>query len=58
MDHSKVSTLLVILVVFMLATSYGSVNAMQFKAGEDTIIDCDVTLNYGAGWRVSDRESV
>ena len=42
--------------VFMLAASYGSVNAMQFKAGEDTTIDCDVNIAYGAGWRVSDRD--
>jgi hypothetical protein len=30
---------------------------MQFTPGENTTIDCEVTVTYGAGWRVSDRDS-
>lgn len=42
--------------VFMIVKPYGALNAMQFSRGEDTTVDCDITLNYGAGWRVSDRD--
>ncbi len=34
----------------------GPLAAMDFQAGENTKIDCDVSLTYGAGWRVSDRD--
>ena len=48
--------LILVAFIFCVVSLFGSVNAMQFNPSRDTTIDCDITVNYGAGWRVSDRD--
>jgi hypothetical protein len=50
------NVLFLTLLVFGMMSVLGSANAMRFNPGEDTIVDCDVTVKYGGGWRVSDQE--
>lgn len=49
--------LLLSVLIFGVMLFFGSAHALQFNPGENTTIDCDVTVKYGAGWRVSDREN-
>lgn len=49
--------LLLTLLIFGVMSFFGSASAMKFYPGENTTIDCDVTIKYGAGWRVSDRDN-
>ena len=48
--------LLLVALIFGVVSFFGSADAMQFNPSSDTTIDCDITVNYGAGWRVSDRD--
>ena len=49
--------LLMVVLIFGVVSFLGAANAMQFNPGKDTTVDCDVTVKYVAGWRVSDRDS-
>lgn len=51
------NVLLLVLLIFGVTMFFGSAHAMQFRPGDDTIIDFDVQITYGAGWRVSDQDS-
>jgi hypothetical protein len=48
--------LLVTSVLFFVLALTGPLGAMEFNLGNETKLDCDVSLTYGAGWRVKDRE--
>ncbi|MDX9786879.1 MAG: DUF1302 family protein [Desulfobacterales bacterium] len=48
---------LLFLSVLMLMASGGTADAMRFDVGKDTAVDCDVTVVYGAGFRVKKPES-
>lgn len=48
--------LLMVVLIFGVVSFVGSANAMSFATGSDTTIDCDVTVAYSAGMRVSDQD--
>ena len=51
------TNILLLTVLFSCVFSFfGTSGAMQFGLGPDTSLDCDVTITYGAGFRVSDRD--
>ena len=45
-----------VILIFGLVSFLGAANAMQFNPNRDTTVDCDVTVKYSAGWRVSDQD--
>lgn len=42
--------------MFVVAASLGTADAMQYTVGRDASIDCDVTIKYGGSIRVSDQD--
>jgi len=54
--RNRKNVLILTLFIFGVVSFFGPADAMRFKPGGDTTIDCDVTVKYGAGWRVSDRD--
>ena len=54
--NCKNPLMILAVMVFVVAAPFGATDAMQFKAGENTVIDCDVLVNYNFALRAEGRD--
>ena len=50
------SKLIAVVIIITIISFWGAANAMEIEHRKGAKIDCDVTVTYGGGWRVSDRD--
>ncbi len=54
--RNQKNLLVLVALIFGIMTFIGSAVAMEFDLGNETKLDCDVSLTYAAGWRLKDPE--